>query len=732
MSYRSVARMTSISVVALVFVSAVHAQVRISEVGKGSGLNVNAANGQYVELFNTGSTPVSLTGMSLQWASSPAGNPLTTDYKFDLDGTIAPGGYWLVQLTGPTNGFGIPVVPDQYRVGFNGLGYSLVAYGNSAGKVILADTTTLFTTTGCTAPDAAHVVDLVSWKNSGPSTDGCHEGSGNAYIPSPTGAGTTAVLRKCGGQTDTNENANDFVSIGRPPRNSHYTGLVDAPAVDGVTQVMGKSNRGTATGYAGQTALFTSTPSTCSGTIAGVAINLAPVGGPSAQAMYDDGTNGDVTPGDGIYSYLYTIPSPATAPLGTYYLTITATDSLSRAGTGLAPLVVAPMPPANDLCGNAETMPATVLPVNVSAWGNLVSANPITEMDTICTSSGIGTSRDVWYSFTPLESANYTVTTCNEVTAPGLFSSMSTNLTILATCPPDDVTDLTGLTLACSTNSCTSFIGGGPSTIPLFWMEADTTYLIRVAKSGNGDGIVGAPFRLDITSEPFGACCMSNGSCVTESQTACMDAAGDFRGDYTTCTNMPCPAAPAPENNDCWNPVALSPGVAVPGTSYGASGSDITTCDTTSWDVWYTFTPSSPEAFQITATRVSGSETPAIAIFPAEPCPPTTDTNLACQPATYPDSGVTSLTYTGTAGTTYLIRVATHFSQRTDFNVVLNLACNGTAGDLNGDGHVDGLDVQAFVDCALGGGSNCVCGDLDHSGTVDALDIPGFISALTP
>jgi hypothetical protein len=53
-------------------------------------------------------------------------------------------------------------------------------------------------------------------------------------------------------------------------------------------------------------------------------------------------------------------------------------------------------------------------------------------------------------------------------------------------------------------------------------------------------------------------------------------------------------------------------------------------------------------------------------------------------------------------------------------------------GDLNADGTVDGLDIQAFVDCVIGGGTNCRCGDFDHSGVVDTADVAGFISALLP
>jgi hypothetical protein len=59
--------------------------------------------------------------------------------------------------------------------------------------------------------------------------------------------------------------------------------------------------------------------------------------------------------------------------------------------------------------------------------------------------------------------------------------------------------------------------------------------------------------------------------------------------------------------------------------------------------------------------------------------------------------------------------------------------CTGPAdGDLNGDGFVNGRDVQSFVDALLTGASaDAVChGDFTGNGSLDASDIPGFVDAL--
>lgn len=54
-------------------------------------------------------------------------------------------------------------------------------------------------------------------------------------------------------------------------------------------------------------------------------------------------------------------------------------------------------------------------------------------------------------------------------------------------------------------------------------------------------------------------------------------------------------------------------------------------------------------------------------------------------------------------------------------------------GDLNGDGFVNGLDIQPFVDCLTTGSTslgNCACGGFSGDRIVDMADMPLFINAL--
>jgi len=54
--------------------------------------------------------------------------------------------------------------------------------------------------------------------------------------------------------------------------------------------------------------------------------------------------------------------------------------------------------------------------------------------------------------------------------------------------------------------------------------------------------------------------------------------------------------------------------------------------------------------------------------------------------------------------------------------------------DVNGDNTIDGLDIQCFVDCFVGGvipaGCYCPCADMDGNGIVDMGDVPLFVNAL--
>ena len=167
----------------------------------GAGGNTGAHfTHDFVEIFNRGITSISFaaTPYSVQYAGATANFGSS---KVDLtSGTMAPGQYFLVQLSGGANGAPLPT-PDVS---------GSIAMAATAGKVALVAGTTALSAGGC--PLAPTVADFVGYGM----TANCFEGSGRGSAP----GNTTADLRKAGGCTDTNDNASDFLVSTPFPRNT--------------------------------------------------------------------------------------------------------------------------------------------------------------------------------------------------------------------------------------------------------------------------------------------------------------------------------------------------------------------------------------------------------------------------------------------------------------------------------------------------------------------------------
>ena len=139
----------------------------------------------YAELFNRGTSAVSLTGWTLQYASASSSTWSSTA----LTGSIPAGGHFLVQLaSGGANGSALPA-PDA-------TGTSNFAV--SGGKVQVVNA-------------GAGVEDLVGW---GSAT----QFEGSAAAPALTS--TTALVRGGSFCTDADDNSSDFTTGTPNPLNS--------------------------------------------------------------------------------------------------------------------------------------------------------------------------------------------------------------------------------------------------------------------------------------------------------------------------------------------------------------------------------------------------------------------------------------------------------------------------------------------------------------------------------
>ncbi|MGH9348741.1 MAG: lamin tail domain-containing protein, partial [Vicinamibacterales bacterium] len=204
----------------------------ISQVYGGGGNTGAPLNADFIEVFNRGTAPVSLNGLSLQYASATGtgafGSPGITRLP---DVMLAPGQYFLVREASGTNG--APLPQPFYTAG------SPIAMGAGAGKVALVRGTSSLGCNGGSTPcgpaQLASIIDLVGYGNAN-----FFEGSGTALGAS----NTTAVIRNDGGRIDTDDNRADFTSGAPNPRN---TGNAIALSIDDVTVAEGNASNPVAT-----------------------------------------------------------------------------------------------------------------------------------------------------------------------------------------------------------------------------------------------------------------------------------------------------------------------------------------------------------------------------------------------------------------------------------------------------------------------------------------------------
>jgi len=180
----------------LLAVSALPAQVVISQVYGGGGNNGALLKNDYVELFNRSPIPVDFSGWSLQ--SAPGSG--STWQKLDLTGTLSPGAYYLVRLA--AGGGGSLNLPEADA-------WAGIPMSASSGKIALLSTSHQIAK-GTACPDGEAVVDLIGY---GMGT-GCHEN-----LPILSTGNSVAAFRKDGGCRQSGENRSDFTAGEPNPRN---------------------------------------------------------------------------------------------------------------------------------------------------------------------------------------------------------------------------------------------------------------------------------------------------------------------------------------------------------------------------------------------------------------------------------------------------------------------------------------------------------------------------------
>lgn len=176
--------------------SAIAGPVKISQVyggGGGSGTYLN----DYIELFNSGPSPVNIGGWSLQYGSATGvsfGSAPANIANIPTDTFIAGCSYYLVQVGTPgTSGAALPVTPDLV----NAVGPNMAL---GAGKLALINNQV--GGNACAGNSSGGIYeDVVGY---GPTA--------NCFETAPTAATTnaSAAVRKLVGAQDTGDNSADF------------------------------------------------------------------------------------------------------------------------------------------------------------------------------------------------------------------------------------------------------------------------------------------------------------------------------------------------------------------------------------------------------------------------------------------------------------------------------------------------------------------------------------------
>ncbi len=284
--------------------------VKISQVYGGGGNSGATYTNDFIEIYNQGPTAVNLAGWSVQHASAGTGSTWTVTTLCPVGQTcmLEPGHYYLVQESAGAGGTTPLPTPDAT---------GLSTMGATTGKVALVDNTTALLSSAC--PGSGDVVDLVGYSSSA----SCSETQ-----PTPTLSNTTAAIRKGNGCIDTDNNGVDFIVGGPIPRNS--ASPVNSCGGDPSLPSGQGSASPSALEPASNTLLTVKVTPALTPPSTGLAVtaDLSAISGSATQSFFDDGTNGDATAGDNVFSFLVT--TGAFLSTGIKNIPATVSDAQSR------------------------------------------------------------------------------------------------------------------------------------------------------------------------------------------------------------------------------------------------------------------------------------------------------------------------------------------------------------------------------------------------------------------
>ncbi|WP_341925943.1 ExeM/NucH family extracellular endonuclease [Nocardioides psychrotolerans] len=264
---------------------AVSPSLVISEVYGGGGNSGATLTHDFIELHNPTSAPVSVDGWSVQYRSSggTGAGAVTT-----LSGSVAPGGYYLVQQAKGAGGTQALPTPDATGT---------IAMSGSAGQVWLSNGTAPLTPPGGSVPTGAGIVDFVGF------------GGAASFEKAPTaGLGSTTSAART--KADADDNSTEF-TVGAPAPQNSGSGAEEPPPAEPTEQTIPEiQGTGATTPLAGDPVITS-----------GVVTAAYPSGGFFGFYLQTPGTGGardlaTQTASDGLFVYQDRTAGPVTVTPG--------------------------------------------------------------------------------------------------------------------------------------------------------------------------------------------------------------------------------------------------------------------------------------------------------------------------------------------------------------------------------------------------------------------------------
>ena len=255
--------------------AAVSPHLVISQFQAGGGV----AEDEFVEIHNTSSSPIDLNGYRVVYRSASGTNDVGPFAQWSKSTIIPAGGFYLIASTA-YDGAATPNItynPSTCACSMGAAGGGL-AIKNSSGTII----------------------DSVGW---GTAT--------NAFVETAaTGApgNNNSQSRTQNGCQDTDNNSSDFANfVPSIPRDGSSTPVECAGSGASLFASMQANPTNIVPGNNTLLTVSVIPATTPPSTNVTVAANLQSIGGAQSQTFFDNGTNGDVTAGDNVFSFLATV-----------------------------------------------------------------------------------------------------------------------------------------------------------------------------------------------------------------------------------------------------------------------------------------------------------------------------------------------------------------------------------------------------------------------------------------